>query len=126
MALKDGLQNALKAAVGGLTVSGNGRDRGQDPASEPVRSEEDFRAAGEKVRVSGTEPPPDAVAEEGGLVATAYPRVRFTGQQPGEEAVEKDQEPDEQDEDPEDEREVDEDGERLVPIKEPTHKIPRV
>ena len=57
------------------------------------------------------------------------PRVKFTGQQPGEEGVERDKEPgedDEIDEEPEDEREVDEDGERVVPIKDPKHRIPRV
>jgi len=107
-------------------VLGNGRNRGQEQASEPVRSEEDFRGAVEKVHVSGTEPPSHTVAEEGGLVARVYPRIRFTGQQPGEEGVESDEEPDEKDEDLDDDREVDEDGERLIPIKEPTHKIPRV
>lgn len=59
----------------------------------------------------------------------ALPRVKFTGQQPGEEGVERDSEPGEEDdmsEEPDDQRETDEDGERIVPIKDPKHKIPRV
>jgi len=57
------------------------------------------------------------------------PQVKFTGQQPGEEGVERDSEPGEDDdtnEEPDDQRDVDEDGERVVPINDPKHKIPRV
>jgi hypothetical protein len=92
------------------------KQREQRP--EAVRSEEHLDAVRE-----------DNAPEEGPLDKAKYSRVKFTGQQPGEEGVERDEEPgedDDKDEEPEDKREVDEDGERVVPIKDPTHKIPRV
>jgi len=56
------------------------------------------------------------------------PRLKFTGQQPGEEGVARDSVPeeDDQDEEPDDQREIDEDGERIVPIKDPADRVPRV
>ena len=52
----------------------------------------------------------------------ALPRVRFTGQQPGEEGVEKDEKPGPDDVKDEGDRSAkkDENGEEIVPVKEPS------
>ena len=52
----------------------------------------------------------------------ALPRVRFTGQQPGEEGVEKDEKPGPDDVKDREKRgeKRDEDGEEIIPVKEPS------
>ena len=52
----------------------------------------------------------------------ALPRVRFTGQQPGEEGIVKDEKPGPDDVKDEDDRSAtkDENGEEIVPVKEPS------
>jgi hypothetical protein len=56
------------------------------------------------------------------LKEKALPRVRFTGQQPGEEGVEKDEKPGPDDVKDEDDRRAkkDENCEEIVPVKDPS------